>query len=405
MNAKKKTKEINTNPVDIENLLNRGTEDVLVRESLEKKLQSGKPLRIKLGVDPTSAHIHIGRAVVLRKLRAFQDMGHKAVFIVGDFTAKIGDPSDKLSKRPMLTDEDIVKNLKNYKEQVGSIINLDEAEFHYNSEWLSKLTFKEIAELSESFSVAQMLSRRNFKDRIESGDDISLREFLYPLMQGYDSVAISADVELGGFDQLFNLKAGRVIQKHYGRLEQDILTSQMLEGTDGRKMSSSWGNIIAITDGPGDMYGKVMSLRDELLEKYFLLTTDVSVDEIKQLSEEAKTNPKEIKMRLAREIVAIYHNEEKAVSAEKNWEEAFSKGGVPEGVEEVEATPETKIADVLLSKKVVASKSELRRLVESGAVTHTDSGEKVLDINKVAKIGIYKIGKRRFIKIVVKKQK
>jgi tyrosyl-tRNA synthetase len=216
---------------------------------------------------------------VLRKLRAFQDLGHIVVFIIGDFTAQIGDPSDKLEKRPMLTAEAIKHNLKTYKEQVGKIIDLSKAEFHYNSTWLSKLRFQEIAELAESFSVQQMTARRNFKDRFDKGEEVSLREFLYPLMQGYDSVAINADVELGGFDQLFNVKAGRVVQKHYGKPEQDVLTVQMLEGTDGRKMSSSWGNIIAIVDEPNDMYGKIMSVRDDLLTKYFLLCTDLSEEE------------------------------------------------------------------------------------------------------------------------------
>src|SRR3989338_5918048 len=217
------------NDEKIKELLTRGVEDVFVRQSLSDKLQSGKKLRVKLGFDPTGSKIHIGRAIILRKLKAFQDLGHNIIFIVGDFTAIVGDPSDKLEKRPMLTTEAIKENLKTYKKQVGRIIDIDKAEFLFNGKWLSKLGFGEIARLAESFSVSQMANRRNFKDRLDKGEEVSLREFMYPLMQGYDSVMVKADVEIGGFDQLFNLKAGRIIQKHFGQPEQDILTTQMLE--------------------------------------------------------------------------------------------------------------------------------------------------------------------------------
>src|SRR3989344_7033817 len=237
----------------IQHLLNRGVEEIFVRENLEKKLASRKPLRIKLGFDPTGPRIHIGRAIILRKLREFQDLGHIAVFVVGDFTARIGDPSDKLQKRPKLTVSEIKRNLMTYREQVGKILDLRKAEFHYNSKWLSVLKFEEITELAESFSVQQMSSRRNFKERTERGEEISLREFLYPLMQGYDSVAVSSDIEIGGFDQLFNLKAGRTVQKRYSQKEQDIMTTSMLLGTDGRKMSSSWGNVISLLDNKEEM--------------------------------------------------------------------------------------------------------------------------------------------------------
>jgi len=386
-------------------LLTRGVEDILVRESLEKKLASGKTLRIKLGFDPTSAHIHIGRAIILRKLRAFQDLGHQVVFIVGDFTAQVGDPSDKLEKRPMLKREEINKNLKNYKDQIGKIVDIKKAEFHYNSEWLSKLGFQEISELAESFSVQQMSSRRNFKDRFDKGEEISLREFLYPLMQGYDSVAVKADVELGGFDQLFNLKAGRIVQKHYGLPEQDILTCSMLEGTDGRKMSSSWGNVIAITDAPNDMYGKVMSLRDALIVKYFLLCTDLSQAEIKEIEKSLAggANPKDSKMRLAREIVKIYHGEKDAFSAEKNFIETFKKGGLPTDVQEVSAKNGELLSEVLFQAKVVDSKSEFSRLIKEGAISIVETEEKITDREyKIEKSVSLRVGKKRFIKIQVK---
>lgn len=393
--------QVDTDPKKVAALLERGVEDVFVKDALYKKLTSGKQLRVKLGVDPTSAHIHVGRAVVLRKLRDFQRLGHKAVFIVGDFTALIGDPSDKLEKRPMLTEEKIKENLKNYKQQVGKIIDLSKAEFHYNSTWLAKLSFRDVAQLAESFSVAQMTSRRNFKERLDKGDEVSLREFLYPIMQGYDSVAVNADVELGGFDQLFNLKAGRTIQKHFGKPEQDVLTVEMLEGTDGRKMSSSWGNVITITDAPNDMYGKVMAVRDELILKYFKLCTDVADEEITVIEKELSTgiNPKAIKMRLAREMVTLYYNTQIALDAEANFEATFAKGGVPDDVLKIESDATALLADVLIEAGVVVSKTDFKRLVKEGAISIVE-GEKVNDIAALAVPGVYRVGKKRFVEIV-----
>ncbi len=391
---------------EINDLLERGVEDVFIREDLEKKLLKGSPLRIKLGFDPTGSKIHLGRAAILWKLRKFQDLGHTIVFIIGDFTAIIGDPSDKLQKRPMLTKEVVEENLKNYKEQVGKIIDLKKSEFHYNSKWLSELKFAEICALAESFSVQQMLNRRNFKERYENGVEISLREFMYPLMQGYDSVAIKADVEIGGFDQLFNLKAGRVIQKHYGLPEQEVLTIQMLEGADGRKMSTSWGNVINIIDEPFDMFGKVMSLRDELIPKYFLLATNVSVDRVKEVEKilaEGKVNPRDLKIELAKEIVSLYYGKEEALKAEENFVETFKKGGIPEDLKEAEAGIGELLSAILISNKLVSSKTEWRRLVGEGAVGDAENGEKITDADyKISKNQVFKIGKRRFIKVKVK---
>lgn len=395
----KKT-EIITDEKKIKSLLTRGVEEVFVREELEKKLKSGKRLKIKLGFDPTGSNIHIGRAVVLRKLREFQDLGHEIIFLVGDFTAKIGDPSDKLEKRPMLSDEKIKENLKDYKRQVGKIVDLSNAKFVFNSHWLKKLKFKEIAELAESFSVAQMSNRRNFKERLDRGDEVSLREFLYPLMQGYDSVHLKADVEIGGFDQLFNVKAGRIIQKHFNQPEQDILTTVMLEGTDGRKMSTSWGNVINIVDEPNDMYGKVMSLKDELIEKYFLLCTNISEEEIESsIKETFKDNPKEAKMKLAREIISIYHSKEEAKKAEKNWTKTFSEGGSPENIQEVCVNEKTKLSEIALQNDLVSSNAEWKRMISQNAVSLNN--EKISDINTEARNGILKVGKRRFLKIKI----
>ena len=393
---------VSTDPEEIKDILSRGVEEIFITESLEKKLMSGRRLRVKLGFDPTSPHVHIGRAIVLRKLRAFQDLGHIVVFIVGDFTAVIGDPSDKLEKRPMLTAEVIKNNLKTYKEQIGKIVDLKKAEFHFNSTWLSKLKFNEIAELAESFSVLQMSNRRNFKDRLDKGEEVSLREFLYPLMQGYDSVAVKADVELGGFDQLFNLKAGRTIQRHYKMPEQDIMTTQMLEGTDGRKMSSSWGNVIAITDTADNMYGKLMAVRDDLIPKYLLLCTTFSIPSITSLEKELREgrNPRDIKMILAREVVTLYHGKKDADLAEKNFIKTFSEGGVPENIPEVTVVAGAPLVDTLLQEKIVESKTEFTRLIKDGAVTL--DGKKIDDPRANAEAGVVKVGKRRFIKIVLK---
>ncbi len=393
-----KKDSINTDPEKINTILTRGVEDIFVLDDLKKKLLSGKTLRVKLGFDPTGSHIHIGRAVVLRKLKAFQDLGHTVVFIVGDTTAQIGDPSDKLEKRPMLTREDVLKNVTDYKRQIGKIIDVSKAEFHYNSTWLSKLGFEEISRLAESFSVSQMSNRRNFKERLDKGEEVSLREFLYPLMQGYDSVAVKADVELGGFDQLFNLKAGRIIQRHFGMPEQDVLTVQMLLGTDGRKMSTSWGNVINIIDTPSDMYGKVMSIKDELVKDYFLLATDISLEEIDTIYTNI-THPKEIKQRLAREIVSMYHSKADALEAEKNFTQTFSEKGIPQDVSVIETNTDTLLVDVLLTHHVVSSKTEFRRLIDEGAIFHLEEHKKITNVQDVAHTGTYRIGKKRFIQI------
>lgn len=403
--GEKKNVSVSTDPEKISHLLTHNVEEIFVKEELEKKLKSGKCLRVKLGFDPTSTKIHIGRAITLWKLKEFQDLGHQIIFLVGNFTAQIGDASDKLEKRPMLTKESVNENLKDYLNQAGKILDISKVEVVYNADWLEKLNFKEIVGLAESFSVNQMLSRRNFKDRYDKGDEISLREFLYPLMQGYDSVEVDADVEIGGFDQLFNLKAGRVIQKHYGKPVQDIITTAMLDGTDGRKMSSSWGNIIAITDEPNDMYGKVLALRDDLIVKYFSATTQLSKEEISEIEKgllDESIHPKDAKKKLAREIVKIYHGEEKAQSAEESFEKAFEKGGVPDDIKSVSVNSGTALVDVLIDENMVSSRGEFKRLLGENAIKEID-GIVVSDISYgVMKTAIFKVGKRRFLKVEVK---
>lgn len=397
--------KVSTDEKKIDEILTRGVEDIIVKEELKELLLSGKALRIKLGVDPTGPKIHLGRAIPLRKLREFQKLGHQVVFIVGDFTATVGDASDKSDKRPMLTKAEIDENLKDYKSQVSKILDISKTEFVYNNDWLSKLSFEDVTKMAECFSVQQMLARRNFKERYDNGVEISLREFLYPMMQGYDSVAVKADIELGGFDQLFNLKAGRIMQEYFGQPKQHLITCQMLEGTDGRKMSSSWGNIIAIVDDPQTMFGKVMSIHDDLIIKYFLLCTDVSLEEVQgfEIALKDGANPKDIKMRLGTELVTLYHTEKDATLAKNSWIETFSNGGVPAEVPSIEVEKDTMLGDALVASKIVVSKTDWRRLIDEGAVTDTEKGQ-LVDPKVVAYNAIFKIGKKRFVKVMVKEQ-
>lgn len=386
----------------ITELLERGTEDIFIKEDLKKALRSGKPLRIKFGIDPTGPAIHLGRAIPLRKLRAFQDLGHKVVLIVGDFTAKVGDPSDKLEKRPMLTDKQIKLYLKNYLKQIGKIIDLSKAEIHYNSKWLAKMDYIEIAKLLDCFTVQQMSKRRNFKERLDAGQDVFVVEFLYPALQGYDSLVLKADVEIGGFDQLFNLKAGRTVQKKYGKKEQDIMTLVMLEGTDGRKMSSSWGNIISLLDTNEEMFGKIMALKDELIIKYFTLCTDFSLEQISEIEKNLKNglNPKEAKMQLAFEITKIYHGEKKAVSAKEDWVSKFEKKEIPLDLTEISSLGKS-LMEALVSNKILISNSAFQRLAKEGAISNLETKEKITDIHFTPKKNDkFKIGKKIFIKIV-----
>ncbi len=386
----------------LEELLTRGVEEIFVKEDLEALIKSGKQLRIKLGIDPTGPKIHLGRAIPLRKLRDFQRLGHQAILVVGDFTAQIGDASDKTEKRPMLTRAQIDENIKDYKNQIGKIIDISKTEFVYNYDWLSKLSFSDVVKMTDCFSVQQMLARRNFKDRYEAGTEISLREFLYPMMQGYDSVQIKADVELGGFDQLFNVKAGRVMQEFYGQPKQQIMVGTMLEGTDGRKMSTSWDNVITVVDEPFDMFGKLMSVRDELVIKYFNLCTDLTLEEITSIEKELTegVNPKDIKIRLATEIVTLYHTEKDAALAKNSWIETFSKGGVPENIQEIHCAPLSEMATVLIEQGIVSSKTDWRRLIEDGAVTDVEGGH-LKDPKELVRNVTLKIGKKRFVKLVV----
>jgi tyrosyl-tRNA synthetase len=394
---------VDTNPEKISELLTRGVEEIIDKDRLESKLRSGKQLRIKLGIDPTSPNIHIGRTVPLLKLRDFQELGHKVVLIIGDFTGLIGDTSDKESERPMLREDQVKKNMESYIKQAAKVIDVDKCEIHYNSEWLGKLGYEELGRQADVFSLSDFVSRENIKKRLDAGRRVSLRELLYPLMQGYDSVAIKADVELGGTDQRFNLLAGRDLQRDYKQEPQDIITNPLLEGLDGRKMSSSWGNVIDLFDLADDMYGKVMSLKDDFIIKYFVLTTRIDLKTIEDYKKSLKsgTNPKDIKIKLAYEIVKMYHSDREAKQAEENFVNTFVRGDIPEDTIEVSVARGVSLSEILLVNEVVVSKSDFRRLVSGGAITNMDTKERVTDFNAVVSGGTYKIGKRRFLKIKV----
>jgi len=321
----------------IKELLSRGVAEVLDRVHLEKRLISGEKLRIKLGIDPTSPNIHLGRSVPLLKLRDLQELGHQIVFIVGNFTGVIGDTSDKSAERPMLERSAVEENLKTYLDQYKKILDIERTEIRYNAEWLEPLGYKEIAHQANAFSLAEFVARKNIKDRLEAGKRISLRELLYPLMQGYDSVVVKADLELGGTDQWFNLLAGRTLQEQYGQNPQDIMTMNLIMGTDGRKMSSSWGNTINLFDEPKEMFGKVMSVNDDLIIKYFTLATRVSMAEVKEYEKQLKSglNPRDVKARLAKEIVGMYYGKLLAGKAVESFNKQFKNKELPDDILEI----------------------------------------------------------------------
>lgn len=389
----------------IEEILTRGVAEVIHLDDLRAKLHSEKPLRIKFGVDPTSPSIHLGRATALWKLRDLQDLGHTIVFIIGDFTGVIGDTSDKESERPMLSREIVEQNLTTYFDQVGKILDMSKVEKHRNTEWLEKLTYREITEHAEVFSLSDFIARENIKVRLDKGLRVSLRELLYPLMQGYDSVAVNADVEIGGTDQKFNMLAGRRLQEHFKKEPQSILMMNIIEGLDGRKMSSSWGNTINLIDTANDMFGKVMSLRDELIVKYFVHVARVSMSEVReaQVDLERGENPRDVKLRLAEEIVSTYYGKKEAGDAREAFCSTFQKKEIPEDLLEIKKEEGEFFADILVRSKIVSSKSDFRRLVDEGAVKRLKENgeeEKITDYLSHGNFGVYKIGKRRFVKIV-----
>lgn len=389
--------------------IRRGTVDLISEEELAKKIErarrENKPLIVKLGADPSTPDLHIGHGVVLRKLRAFQDLGHQASLIIGDFTAMIGDPSGRQKTRPMLSQDDVTKNGETYVEQVSRILDRDKLKVLYNSTWLNPMTFADVIKLAASYTVSQMLERNDFHERFNAELPISLHEFLYPLAQGMDSVAIHADVELGGTDQKFNLLVGRELQRHFGSEPQCILTMPLLEGTDGeRKMSKSYGNSINFSDSPDEMFGKTMSIPDTMIYRYFELATNVpDLPAIKNQLEDNRTNPRDLKVRLGQEIVRSFYGGDAATEAYEKFRQMFVKKEVPDDIEEITVpTGAISFVDFIAEHKLAASKGEARRLIDGGAVSV--DGEKVTDnkatFSATPEGRVLKIGKRKFVRVI-----
>jgi len=387
--------------MNTDELLTRAISDIVPRKLAEEKLKSKKPLRLYFGIDPTGTKLHLGHSVPLRKMRAFQDAGHHVILLIGSFTAMIGDPSGRDEMRQALTAEDVKKNFETYLEQAKKILDIKKLEVRYNHEWLEKLSLKEVLRLTGHFTVQQMLKRDMFKKRMKEDAPISVTEFMYPLMVGYDSVILDVDVELGGNDQLFNMLAGRTLQAAFGKRDKFVLTTKIIEGTDGRKMSKTYDNCVFLDDSADDMYGRLLSMPDNLIPLYMECCTDISMSEVNQTEKalkEGKENPKIMKMRLAREIVTMYHSAEAATAAEANFENIFKNKGVPEDMPEYKAKKGESLIDALLSSGSVASKNEARRLIEQGGIKVNDVA--VTSIEAKAEQGIVKVGKRRFVKIV-----
>ncbi|MDR1941771.1 MAG: tyrosine--tRNA ligase [Endomicrobium sp.] len=384
---------------DVLEKIKRGTNEIISIGELEKKLLSGKKLRVKLGVDPTAPDLHLGHTVIINKLKTFQDLGHQVVFLIGDFTAKIGDPSGRSETRAMMSDEQIAANIKTYTDQVFKILDRQKTEVAFNSKWLNALAIDGLLKLASKVTVAQMLVRDDFEKRYEADKPISIVEFLYPLLQAYDSVALNADVELGGNDQKFNLLLGRQIQRDYGIIEpQIVITMPLLEGTDGvKKMSKSYGNYIALNDCPKDMFGKIMSISDELMFKYYELLTQENLETVKAM------HPKEAKLALAGQIVERYCGKEAALKEIEEFDKVFAKKDIPDDLEEyVLENAGAKLSDLIAASAMAQSKNEARRLIQQGGVK-IDS-HKVKEDFEIKSGGsfVIQVGKRKFKRVVPK---
>ena len=391
-------------------IIKKGTLDIINEEELIKKLEksinNNKPLKIKLGLDPSAPDIHLGHTVILRKLKQLQDLGHEIIIIIGDFTGKIGDPTGKSKMRKSLSDEEVLQNAKTYEEQVFKILDKEKTTIKFNSEWLSKLTFEDVLQLTQYTTVARMLEREDFRLRFENQRPIYLNEFFYPLMQAFDSTAIEADIEFGGTDQRFNLLSGRTLQKEIGKEPQVVIMMPLIEGLDGKnKMSKTLGNYIGIYESAKSKYQKVMEIPDELIVKYYTLLTDVSDENIKEVKSKLKDeniNPRDIKMDLAREIVSLYHTAEEVDQAEERFKMIFQMGQKPKDIDTINAEKENfDLIQIVVDKGLVSSKSEFRRLLAQGGVKITD--KKITKEEFLPKEGelVVQIGKKKFIKIIV----
>jgi len=398
-------------------IISKGTEEVInvddLRRKLEKSQKTGKPLTVKLGLDPTAPDIHLGHTVVLRKIKQFQDLGHRAVIIIGDFTGMIGDPSGKSRTRKQLGKEEVVKNAATYEKQIFKILDKDKTEVRFNSEWLSKLDFADVIRLASKCTVARMLERDDFQNRFQAHESIGVHEFFYPLMQGYDSVELKADIEIGGTEQRFNILMGRNLQKDYGQDSQVAIFMPILEGIDGiEKMSKSLGNYIGVNEEPKDMYGKVMSIPDSLIVRYFELVTDMHPDELANIKAEldsGKVNPRDIKMRLAREITALYHGHEAAEQAEEHFKLVFQRRETPVNVSEYEMPFDMLDANgvdavkLLVSAGLSTSNSEARRLISQGGVKVNGIKIEGIKIAGLCDGDVIQAGKLKFIKVKIKR--
>ncbi|MGG1630800.1 tyrosine--tRNA ligase [Rossellomorea sp. NRS-1567] len=377
-----------------------------LRNKLVKSIATGVPLKIKLGLDPTAPDVHLGHTVVLNKLRQFQENGHTIQLIIGNFTGKIGDPTGKSVARKQLTDEEVKRNAQTYFEQFGKVLDKEKVELHYNSKWLSSLNLEDVIHLSSKITVARLIERNDFSNRLSTGKPVSLHEFFYPLMQGYDSVALESDVELGGTDQQFNVLMGRHLQEHYNQEKQVVILLPLLEGLDGvDKMSKSKHNYIGIDEDPNQMFGKTMSIPDELIIKYFNLITDISLDEKSKIEKEliqGTLHPRDAKIHLGKTIVSMYHGEASAVQAVNNFKEVFQKGAMPDDIPEIQWTGESRvpIINLLVELNMQGSKSEARRMIQNGGIRI--NSEKVLDIQLEVEIEdglIVQVGKRKYKKL------
>ncbi len=390
-------------------LIKRGTEEIIVeselKEKLKKSLETGIPLRIKAGFDPTAPDLHLGHTVLMQKLKHFQDLGHHVIFLIGDFTGMIGDPTGKSETRKALTKEQVLENAETYKTQVFKILDPEKTEVAFNSSWMEKMTSNDMIKLASSYTVARMLERDDFSKRYSSGKPISIHEFLYPLVQGYDSVALKSDVELGGTDQKFNLLVGRDLQRQAGMSPQIAITMPILEGLDGvQKMSKSLNNYVGITESPKEMFGKIMSVSDELMFRYYLLLSDLSESEINKMKkdiEEGKLHPMEAKKQLASEIVARFHGKEAGRKAREEFEQIFSKRDLPDNMPEFVYENNTPLVKIMKEIGFAQSNTEAKRLIQQGGVSLNN--EKVSSINCSVEKGefVLKVGKRKFAKLIV----
>ncbi|MEI7809997.1 MAG: tyrosine--tRNA ligase [bacterium] len=389
-----------TDEKKIDEFLSRGVENIYPsKEVLKKVLLSGKAISVYNGIDPTAPTLHIGHGSTLLKLRELQDLGHKVILLIGDFTGRIGDPTDKTATRKQLSNKEVKENLKLYTKQAGKILDMKKIQVKFNSKWLAKLSFEEVLKIASEFTLQQMIERDMFEKRIKEGQPVYLHEFFYPLMQGYDSVAMNVDMEIGGNDQTFNMLTGRTMMKSRGK-EKYVLTTKLLVDPTGKKMGKSEGNMVTLKDSAENMFGKVMSWPDSLMPLAFEICTRVSVSEIEKFKNE---NPREVKLKLAYEITKIYHGEKKAEEAKINWENVFSKKEIPDDMEEIKTEKDKLLSECLVENKILNSKGEWRRLVEGKGVHDLVKNETINDLNLKTEDNLtLKIGKKRFVKIIIK---